>query len=298
METESRRGRRKRRREKAKQKNAPRQKIIVEDFSAFETDFFETGELPAVSAAHDDGFDLIADPPAKKHRKLRLARGTAAIALGTGVCIAAFAWVQAGGDDHKMQTSLIESPAVEAPKSALAKAEPPKPAEVAAPKSAELAPPKVELPAPKVEAPKAAAPTIAAPVAVAPTIVAPKVEPPMTPKRETQVATAPKIEKPIAAAPKIEKPIAAAPKALINEARSAKKEALRAFERGDFATALTAGQNAIALDPADAEAWLVVGAVHQQRGNDAAARKIYKSCASQARRGPREECAALSAASR
>ena len=277
METESRR--RKRRRDK-KRGQAPSQKIIVEDFSQTEHDFFQVGETPAAPATIDDGFDLAADPQSpRERRKVRVRRGAAAAVLGGGLCVAVVAWVSTSGSG-KLETSMVQASAANEP----AKAEAP-------------APPKVELPAamPKIETPAAVVQAEApAPKVEAP---APKVEAP-APKVE---APAPKVEAPVAAAPKVEPPKPAA-KAEVpaagNDARAVTKQALRSFERGNLAAALDAGQKAIALDPSDAQAWLVVGAVQQQRGNDAAARKTYKSCAVQARRGPVEECAALSASSR
>jgi Tfp pilus assembly protein PilF len=70
--------------------------------------------------------------------------------------------------------------------------------------------------------------------------------------------------------------------------------ALRAFERGDSGAALRAGQLAVELDPTDAQSWLVVGAAQQQRGQNDAAKKTFRDCVKQARRGPRDECLALS----
>ena len=78
-----------------------------------------------------------------------------------------------------------------------------------------------------------------------------------------------------------------------DDARLAKRQALRAFERGDVATALTAGERATTLDPSDAEAWLVLGAAQQRRGQDTLARRTFRECVKQARRGPRDECVAL-----
>ena len=265
METESRRQRRKRRREKSKRESKPSHKIVVEDFTESEHDFFEGGESP--STPLDDGFDLIADPPSEHdRRKVRMRRGAAAAVLGAGLCVVVIAWVTTGENGPpRVEASLAQAPAV---------ADAPKPVEAAKP----------------VEAPKPV--EVAKPIEAAPPVEAPK---PVEAAKPVEVA------KPVAAAKPVEtaKPVAAAeiPKPA-DAARTAKKEALRAFERGDLAKALVAGQDAIALDPTDAEAWLVVGAVQQQRGNDAAARKIYRSCASQARRGPREECVALSGASK
>ena len=85
-----------------------------------------------------------------------------------------------------------------------------------------------------------------------------------------------------------------APPAPATDARTVKQMALRAFERGDVGAALRAGQLAVELDPGDAQAWLVLGAAQQQRGQVAAAKKTFRDCVKQARRGPRDECLALS----
>jgi tetratricopeptide (TPR) repeat protein len=72
------------------------------------------------------------------------------------------------------------------------------------------------------------------------------------------------------------------------------REASRfALERGRLGDSVAAGERAVALDPADAEAWLVLGAAYQQRGDATNARRCYKACVDQARRGPRSECASL-----
>src|SRR5262249_22297995 len=68
------------------------------------------------------------------------------------------------------------------------------------------------------------------------------------------------------------------------DARLVKQQALHAFERGDVATALAAGQRATVLDPTDAESWLVLGAAQQQRGQDSQARRTFRECVKQARR--------------
>jgi Flp pilus assembly protein TadD len=68
---------------------------------------------------------------------------------------------------------------------------------------------------------------------------------------------------------------------------------LKALERGRLADAIEAGEQSVALDPGDADAWLVLGAAYQQRGHYADARRCFTTCAAQAQRGPRGECRAL-----
>ncbi len=76
-------------------------------------------------------------------------------------------------------------------------------------------------------------------------------------------------------------------------AAEAKKASLKALERGHLADAIEAGEQSVALDPGDADAWLVLGAAYQQRGHYAEARRCFTTCAAQAQRGPRRECRAL-----
>ena len=77
------------------------------------------------------------------------------------------------------------------------------------------------------------------------------------------------------------------------EVKAAKRDAEAALEKGRTAQAIEAGERAIALDPTDAEAWLILGAGYDQRGAYAQARRCFASCAREATHGPRRECAAL-----
>jgi len=76
-------------------------------------------------------------------------------------------------------------------------------------------------------------------------------------------------------------------------ATQAKQEAESALEKGHATQAIEAAELAVALDPTDAEAWLILGAGYDQRGAYAQARKCFATCARVATRGPRRECAAL-----
>jgi Flp pilus assembly protein TadD len=64
-----------------------------------------------------------------------------------------------------------------------------------------------------------------------------------------------------------------------------------ALERGKAAEAIEAGERSVALDPSDAEAWLILGAAYQEKGDLANARKSFKSCLTEGKRGPKWECA-------
>lgn len=86
---------------------------------------------------------------------------------------------------------------------------------------------------------------------------------------------------------------AAAPTAAPNPARALREEARAALERGAGAAAISAGQRSVAVDPTDAEAWLILGAAYQQAGQEAAAQAAFASCARLAKRGPVGECASF-----
>jgi Flp pilus assembly protein TadD len=76
-------------------------------------------------------------------------------------------------------------------------------------------------------------------------------------------------------------------------AKQAKQEAEHALEKGRTTLAIEAGARAVALDPTDAEAWLILGAGYDQRGAYGEARRCFATCSHVATRGPRRECAAL-----
>jgi hypothetical protein len=77
------------------------------------------------------------------------------------------------------------------------------------------------------------------------------------------------------------------------EAAAAREVARKELSRGHAKQSIEAGERAVALDPTDGEAWLVLGAAYQQRGAIADARRCYKACLSQGKRGPRGECSAM-----
>ncbi len=77
------------------------------------------------------------------------------------------------------------------------------------------------------------------------------------------------------------------------EAKKAKNDAERALDRGHVAESIEAGEQSVALDPTDADAWLILGAAYQKQGHFADARRCFGHCVQEARRGPRWECSAL-----
>lgn len=146
------------------------------------------------------------------------------------------------------------------------KAEPEKPVEAKAPSELVKAEPVAAPPAP-VEPEKAepvAAPTPA------------KVEPAKT--------------EPVAAAPAPAK-ADDVPGALT--AAQEKVESRKALERGKAGLAIEAGERSVALDPTDGEAWLILGAAYQEKGNVKDARRAFQSCTKEGKRGPISECRAM-----
>ncbi|MFO0644024.1 MAG: tetratricopeptide repeat protein [Polyangiaceae bacterium] len=148
----------------------------------------------------------------------------------------------------------------------------------------------------------------ASPVAVTePKPAAPQVEaakPVEAPKpAEAPVAAAkpvePEAQKPAAEAPKpAAEPAAPAAPAASSDAPTKtaleeKKEAQRLLDRGKSKDAIAAGERSVALDPADGEAWLLLGAAYQEQGKMADARRCYQACIKEGKRGPKGECAAM-----
>jgi tetratricopeptide (TPR) repeat protein len=77
------------------------------------------------------------------------------------------------------------------------------------------------------------------------------------------------------------------------EAARQKEASQAALEHGRIAASIEAGEHAILLDPSDADAWLVLGAAYQQKGDLREARRCYKACVQRAPRGNRRECIAM-----
>ena len=69
-----------------------------------------------------------------------------------------------------------------------------------------------------------------------------------------------------------------------------KQAAKAALERGSNGAAVAAGERAVALDPSDGEAWLVLGGAYQAMGNAGQAKRCYNACVSQGKKGPIGDC--------
>jgi hypothetical protein len=147
---------------------------------------------------------------------------------------------------------------------------------------------------------KAPEPTITTATATAtptPTPTAPATTAPATTAPATTITTAPATATAPAPAPT---PAPTPTPASASHAPEAGDTAARetaiaqsALERGRVGAAIEAGERAVALDPADGNAWLLLGAAYQQKGDMKDARRCYKACVDQASRGPRRECAAM-----
>lgn len=72
-----------------------------------------------------------------------------------------------------------------------------------------------------------------------------------------------------------------------------KVAARKALERNKLADAIAAGERSVALDPTDGEAWLILGAAYQEKGNAAEARRCYSACVKPGNKGPVAECRAM-----
>jgi Flp pilus assembly protein TadD len=92
---------------------------------------------------------------------------------------------------------------------------------------------------------------------------------------------------PVAAAP-----VAAAP-AGTRSATQERDTARNLLEKGRVAAAIAAGERAVALDPSDGDAWLILGAAYQEQGRAGEARRCFSSCVKVARKGAVSECGAL-----
>ncbi len=137
----------------------------------------------------------------------------------------------------------------------------------------------------------------AAPVAATVSPEAP-VAPPVEKAAAAEVVQAPdSVAAPVVAVPTAEPTPAPTPAAAAGgdekTALQEKNDSRRALERGKIADAIAAGERSVALDPTDGEAWLLLGAAYQEKGNNAEARRCYSSCIKEGKRGPVGECRAM-----
>jgi Flp pilus assembly protein TadD len=114
-------------------------------------------------------------------------------------------------------------------------------------------------------------------------------EPATPPPAETAAAAAAPPADTATAAPAPTEAQELDPKAAAKEKNSARG----LLERGKMGDAIEAGERSVALDPTDGEAWLILGAAYQEKGDMKNARRSYKACIEQGKRGPKYECAAM-----
>jgi len=80
---------------------------------------------------------------------------------------------------------------------------------------------------------------------------------------------------------------------LTKNALREREHARSALEQGNVKASIEAGEHSVALDPTDAESWLILGAAYQESGDVADARRCFRACIDQGTRGPRSECVQL-----
>ena len=112
-------------------------------------------------------------------------------------------------------------------------------------------------------------------------------------------ATAPDVP-PLAPAPKPKHGTATAttPAAptIASRARSARDEkeaARRLLAQGRARDAVATAERSVALDPSDADAWLVLGAAHEEMHHGGSARASFRACVKEAKKGRVAECRAM-----
>ena len=78
-----------------------------------------------------------------------------------------------------------------------------------------------------------------------------------------------------------------------SEAVDTKQASQQALELGKVALATSLAERSVALDPTDADTWLILGAAYMQAGDNKNARRCFSSCVKQATSGARRECVAM-----
>lgn len=77
---------------------------------------------------------------------------------------------------------------------------------------------------------------------------------------------------------------------IAGDAKEELKKSRTALEKRKIPEAIEAGERSVALDPTDGEAWLILGAAYQEKGDMVNARRCYGACVKQGKTGPRLEC--------
>jgi tetratricopeptide (TPR) repeat protein len=255
-----------------------------------DTDFFASHG--SHRAPHSDPLDveerdprlaLKQTPGAAMRRKELTKYVKVAVGLSAALCLAALVKVAVAGHDESRETGPSSR------RQAASQVAPP-PQRVTEPA------PRPEPPVQAAAQPQPAAPAQESPAPAAPAASAP---PPSAPAEQAMPSEATTVQ-PAQAVPAAQPAQAAqpAPPAQPVETDPAQagkeKTASRiALERGRLGAAIEAGERSVALDPTDGEAWLILGAAYQEKGNSKDARRCYKACIEQGKRGPKNECAAM-----
>jgi Flp pilus assembly protein TadD len=236
---------------------------------------------PLLEVEERDARALLKATPVVAQRRAQLARYVKfAVAASSVLCLAALVKVAVA---HNATDDGVRRPvaaAHAAPVQTVATVETAAPA----------APPAATQEAPAAPPAETAAPA-AEPVATAAPTAAPA-EPPAAPAEPTAAVAptaAPEAKDPPAVAAADAPPPELDPKAALKEKNACRSS----LERGKLADAIEAGERSVALDPTDAEAWLILGASYQEKGDMKNARRSYKACLDQGKRGPKYECAAM-----
>jgi len=111
------------------------------------------------------------------------------------------------------------------------------------------------------------------------------------PPAKTIATVAPDPSSPPTAAP--QEPASPSATGSPQDARREREASRNALDRGHVAAAIEAGERSVAIDPADGEAWLILGAAYQQKGDSGSAHRCFRACVEQGKHGPIGECRAM-----
>jgi tetratricopeptide (TPR) repeat protein len=132
--------------------------------------------------------------------------------------------------------------------------------------------------------------------AQAPAAIAAAPETPVEPKAAEPAAAPVATEEAKPAEPAPPASASAAPaeepkaEAVTGDPKEELKKSRTALEKRKLPEAIEAGERAVALDPTDGEAWLILGASYQEKGDLTNAHRCYVACVKEGKTGPVAEC--------
>jgi hypothetical protein len=219
--------------------------------------------------------------PMAARRRAHLAKYvTLAVGLASALCAAALikSTVARGHEDVRPRSAAVAQ---------LAPAASPPPLDTATTTEPASSPPATAISAP--------ADTVPPTAPAADSAAVPSAAPPSEPQAAPAASAAPEAPPAASAAPETPatSDVPMDPKEAAKEAAKQKVKARGALEWGKMPDAITAGEASVALDATDAEAWLILGAAYQQKGDAKNAVRCFKACIDQGKRGPKNECAAM-----